>query len=540
MSSPMPVSLSTLVRQPSLGLSVLAGGTDLDRRITWVHASELVDPTPYLERGALLLSVGLWLGSGAAGHGVRTVGGPGTPTPAQVEPYPSTGVDDDHVRAYVDRLVRAGVVGLGFGVGLAHDTVPAPLVRAATEARLPLVEVPERTPFIALSRTVWESLAADQYAEATWTSQAQHELTRAAVASGSDGLIRRLAERIDGWAILLDAAGAVTHAAPAGAARQGPWLGRELERLRDVANPVSASLSVDGEQIVVQSLRPGRRTRGFLAVGIARRPTPEQRTVLSTAVSLLTLMLAQASALRTAESRLRTVIFDLLTGGELDHANRLATDLWGGLPAAPVRLLSVAGRTKARAEFGDVVDATAAAAGERMFHASVADRVAVVYSAGGCLRERVLAAAEAYDHLVLGESAEVALEDLGRARYQADQAVDAGVRSGRRYTSFADISAVGLFELLATPQARAFADSLLRPLIDHDASGRGDLVRSLAAWLEHNGQWDAAASALGVHRHTLRHRMRRVETLLGRDLGVTATRMELWAGVKLLGHGRPG
>ena len=62
----------------------------------------------------------------------------------------------------------------------------------------------------------------------------------------------------------------------------------------------SVTVTVDGEQIIVQSLRPGRRTRGFLAVGIARRPTPEQRTVLSTAVSLLTLMFAQATALRSA------------------------------------------------------------------------------------------------------------------------------------------------------------------------------------------------------------------------------------------------
>jgi PucR family transcriptional regulator, purine catabolism regulatory protein len=77
-------------------------------------------------------------------------------------------------------------------------------------------------------------------------------------------------------------------------------------------------------------------------------------------------------------------------------------------------------------------------------------------------------------------------------------------------------------------------------VIDHDVTGRGDLLRSLGAWLEHNGQWDAAAAALGVHRHTLRHRMRRVGELLGRDLDVTAVRMELWAGVQLLQARRDG
>jgi|SRR5215207_778779 len=508
----MPVTLAALVRQPALGLRVLAGGEAVGREISWVHTSELLDPTPYMEGGELLLSVGLWLAPTA----------------------PSAALS----AAYVERLVRAGVVGLGFGVGPSHAEVPAALIEAAGACSLPLIEVPDRTPFIAVCRTAWEELAADQYAEATRASQAQQEFTRAAVSAGAAGLVRRIAERLDGWAVLLDAAGSVQHAAPAAAARQGPWLAKELERLR-VTTPVSATISVDGDQIVVQSLRPGRRTRGFLAVGVARRPTPEQRTVLNTAASLLTLMLARATALRSAESHLRTTIFDLLTSGDLPRGARLADDLWGGLPGEPVRVLLVAGKPAGRNDLVEVVDAAAAAAGERVFFAQVAHRVAIVYSADGRMRGRILTAASG-SGLTAGESACAPLAELDRAHREADQALHAGLRADRRYTSFADIGASGLLELLATPEAAAFAESLLRPLIDHDAAGRGDLIRSLGVWLEHNGQWDAAAATLGVHRHTLRHRMRRVEELLGRDLGVMAVRMELWAAARLLDGRRTG
>jgi purine catabolism regulator len=500
----MPLSLASLVRHPALGLTVLAGADALDRDIAWVHTSELVDPTPYLEPGALLLTVGLW-----------------------VQP-------DMRMEQYVDRLDKAGVVGLCFGIKPTHDAVPGSLVAAAADRGLPLIAVPENVPFIAVSRAVWEALAADQYAEVTRTAQDHHDLTRAAVSSGAAGLIRALAARLGGWAVLLDPAGTVRQAAPAGAARQGPWLARELERLRDVNNPVSATLSIDGEQIVVQSLRPERRTRGFLAIGTAARPTAEQRNVVSTAVSLLTLMLAQAGALRAAEAHLRTTIFDLLVGGDPDRAGRLATDLWGGLPREPVRLLLVDGTAAARADLLEIVDAAATADGERLFYATVADRAVVVYAATGHLRDRVLAVARTCPPLTAGESADAAIADLARAQREADQAVRAGLRAGRRHTAFAEIGASGLFALLASPPARAFAESLLRPLLDHDAAGRGDLIRSLGAWLEHNGQWDAAAAALGVHRHTLRHRMRRVEELLGRDLDATAVRMELWAAVQLL------
>ena len=181
----MPVTLATLVRRPSLGLTALTDREGLDREITWVHASELLDPTPYLEGGELLLSVGMWLAPGTA---MRPAG-------------------MGHALAYVDRLVRTGVAGLGFGVGLTHADVPPALVEAAAARGLPLLSVPEKTPFIAISRVVWEAMATDQNAEMARTFQAQQALTRAAVAAGAAGLVRRLAERLGGWVVLLDAAG---------------------------------------------------------------------------------------------------------------------------------------------------------------------------------------------------------------------------------------------------------------------------------------------------------------------------------------------
>jgi purine catabolism regulator len=59
-------------------------------------------------------------------------------------------------------------------------------------------------------------------------------------------------------------------------------------------------------------------------------------------------------------------------------------------------------------------------------------------------------------------------------------------------------------------------------------------VDSLRAWLAHHGQWDPSAAALGVHRHTLRHRMRTVEELLGRSMDSPGTRSELWLALSVL------
>jgi purine catabolism regulator len=160
--------------------------------------------------------------------------------------------------------------------------------------------------------------------------------------------------------------------------------------------------------------------------------------------------------------------------------------------------------------------------------------VAVIYPANAPLWERILTSFVVSDSLTIGESTETGLTDIGRAYREAEQALGIGIRSHQQHIRFSEIGASAMLELLATPQATAFAESLLRPLVDHDANGRGDLVTSLGAWLEHNGQWDAAAAELGVHRHTLRNRIHRVSELLGRDLDVAAVRVELWTAVRLL------
>ena len=65
---------------------------------------------------------------------------------------------------------------------------------------------------------------------------------------------------------------------------------------------------------------------------------------------------------------------------------------------------------------------------------------------------------------------------------------------------------------------RLYCDSVLGPIEDGEGEYGDELLRSLEAFLEHNGQWERAARELFCHRHTLRYRIRRVEQLTGRDL----------------------
>jgi purine catabolism regulator len=512
----VPLTLGRLAALPSLRLEALAGAAALDRPIRWAHVSELVDPTPFLEGGELLLTVGLWLDGGDSAAGDSA---------------------DAAVDAYVRRLAAVGVVGLGFGVAPPHDEVPRRLVEAARRHDFPLLAVPQNVPFIAVSKAVSTLLAAERYDEVVRGYEQQRRLTRAAVAGdGARTVVRELAQEFDGWALLLDAAGEARAAHPDSAAARRSALATHVARLGTATTATSVSLADATEHVLLLPLATGRRVRGYLAVGTPHRLSAGRRQLVHTAASLLTLVLEQATSVRRTENRFRAAVFRLLAHSDLDGAAAMATDLWGGLPRDPVRVVAVAGGGEARAKLAEIAEVSAAES-ERVLVADVADRLVVVTSADGRAGDRLREVLRSMPDVVAGESQPVALAEVGRGHREAEQALGVGLRLGRRFTAFSDVGGEGLLRLLGGPDGLAFAESALRPLREHDAGGRGDLVGSLRVWLEHNGHWDGAAAALGVHRHTLRHRMRRVEELLARDLGAPGVRAELWTAVQLLDVG---
>lgn len=105
----MPPTLASLVQHSALKLTVRAGGDRLDTPVRWAHVSELADPVPYMEGGELLLITAMTLDA----------------------------EDPQAMRRYVRRLSGAGVVGLGFAVGVNYETVPDALLDAAREEDFP-------------------------------------------------------------------------------------------------------------------------------------------------------------------------------------------------------------------------------------------------------------------------------------------------------------------------------------------------------------------------------------------------------------------
>ncbi|WP_205730254.1 PucR family transcriptional regulator [Blastococcus sp. TF02-8] len=494
----MPVTVATLLGTTSLGLELHTRTAPVDRPVSWVHVSELADPAPFLEGGELLLTTGLAL------------------TP-------------EDTAAYVRRLAAAGVVGLGLGTGLSHAEVPAALVATAQEHGLAVLEVPRQTPFIALSRAVSSALAAEEYAAVARTAAVQRELTRAAVAPGSSsGVVGRLARHLDGWAVLLDASGTPLEAAPPAARSRAAALSAAVDRLRTARPPAGAALTQPHETVLLQSLGTGTRVRGFLAVGRPAPFAPEDRHVVNVAALLLTLRLEQSRALDSGTAALRAAILRLLLAGRTDEAAPVVAALGERLPDAPVRALAVLGSPEQRAAAVDVTADAAADVGQPCLSAEDGDALVVLVPGDGPLADRLSTLPSRVPGAVVGSGPPVPWARLADGVRQARQAAGHARAAGLAATDFADLAGRGLAALLDASATAAFAEAALAPLAAADRAGPGDLVESLRVWLGAHGQWEPAAARLGIHRHTLRKRIRRAEELLGRDLDSPGVRAELW------------
>ncbi len=94
-----------------------------------------------------------------------------------------------------------------------------------------------------------------------------------------------------------------------------------------------------------------------------------------------------------------------------------------------------------------------------------------------------------------------------------------------------DLRQLGLAAYLlrtgTTDALRSFADTLVRPLEEHDARKKSQLCETVRTWLTVGASVPAAAKALIVHPNTVAYRLTRVEQLIRRDLRTIATRMEL-------------
>jgi PucR family transcriptional regulator, purine catabolism regulatory protein len=537
-------TIADLLAIDELALTLVAGANGTGRPIRWAHVSELKDPTRFLRGGEVLLTTGLGMRGGARAQA-----------------------------AYVDQLAQASLAALGLGLGFEFRTTPPALVAAADRAGFPVFEVPFEVPFIAITEALFSRLVNEQYVLLQRAGTVQQTLSRLLLeGAGLDALLGAYARMTGTRGMLFDLHGEVMAAAPGASAVLRPravWA--EIQALRPEGNEFSMSLS---DEVGSRSLLPilvGGSPAAFLVLHREDRPEPFHQVVVHHLATAIALELAKAQAVARTERRLVGDFLDALLEGELsgDETRRRLRFLGlGQSPAVAVLVARADPPAPGRPPAGQdgATEALRRLVEDRLsrkpgpYVASVHDDLVVaLFEAGDPAAARATAEAVAEGVLARGVAARFGLGTPAgdppalRRTYQearfalaAAATVEAAAPGGPGGSRVASVEDLGSHRLLLALQEdaalEALSRGLLAPLRAYDQRQHGDLVASLRTFLTHNGNWEAAARALGVHRHTLRYRIRRVAELTGRDLDSAADRVEFWLALQaadvLGGRGR--
>lgn len=475
-----------LLAVESLHLTLVAGAPGLDRPVRWAHAIELVDPTPYLRGHELVLTMGSVLR------------------------------DEDSCRRFVEAVLSRDASGIGFGCGNYEPASPLALRAACEAAGLPLVEVPVDVPFIAITEELAERLATARAArDRRALRREMHLLDLLARGRGLDEIARSVARELGGIIVIADLDGTPEAIAVADELA-GDAVGIVARAV--AGRPVDRRAAVvDGMSVCdLVPVRHNQRTIGWLC-HVRRAGTGSHRVdELHEAAPIVSIELATRAQERSRDRATVGRLLQMVSSGIADpvvFAERVAearledaklcVSVWSIDADEPIR------HGVPRAVLGQLDD-----------------RLVVIADDAELLMR--LATGRG---LALGIGSTGGLPDLGRSLLEAEAAF-AEARPNGRVATWRDLAHLAtLLGQQPADRLEAFTNQLIVPLAEYDAVHGSELLVTLRAFLALEGAVEATARRLHIHPNSLRHRLRRIRSLAGRDPFVFLDRVALYIGV---------
>ena len=499
----MDPTLQSLVLQRVLSLRVVHPGASLGSDIAWVANSDLADPRPFLSPGQVLLTTGRQFADWT-----------------EQQPF----------NEYVANLAADGILGIGFGTEIFVAGTPPELIKACQAADMSLIEVPYDTPFIAIIRWISDAIASKVKARAEWGRHAQSSISLTVIkGNGIDGVLAELARQLTARVCIIEASGHITKSFGDSPAEEQSVnleqsLTAEAQRLLGNKRRAGSSLSADSTESVFQTLGEQNAMFGVLSVSGANRFDRAAMAVITTAVALCEISFRDEAERAGERMIAQSGVLAMLLEGHYDAAREFPPlgDFW--LPRVAALCFAVIG---GGAESSSGMEAAlrnspAMARIERLI-ARHGDDLVIVFAN---THRRQVANFLGQTGMRAGLSGAVTPQ---KARQGMDQAVMAlsSARDDVMVVDWGNANIKGFWELLDRSELADY--STLRLAAVRDREDGDELLSFARAWFSHNCTLDAAAKAVGLHRHVLRNRLELIETILRITLSTFEGRAELWA-----------
>ena len=483
---------------------VRAGVEQLDRRVRWVHVSEVSDIAHLLEGGELILSTGIAQPQSAAA-----------------------------LAAYMDELAGVGVAALAIELGRRYrDALPAELVEAAEHAQLPLIELRRETPFVGVTQAVHTRILDARMQELIASDEAHRAFTELSVAGHGPQHVVDLVASMSQRPVVYEN---LAHQVLAYRCEDAALVGWEARSRAAAEEPPPGWLTVGVGA-------PGGSDFGRLVMLCAEEPTARERMLVERGASALVINRLTVRDLDSLERQTHRTLLTALAMSTNDADETAARARALGVPLERRRLTGVVVRAAAEpralpALLRDVATAAVTALKAQRVPALVGpldeqrvamllsqDRSADVDAALTKLAARLHALGDRRPEvsIVVAAGATVAAVErahhtLREAMQVADSAV--GLPPIRSFFRPADLRLRGLVHALREePLVQDYVERELGQLLAYDVAHGSALTEFLAAYCRAGGNKTAAAEQLFISRPALYDRIAKVQRVLGVDL----------------------
>jgi PucR family transcriptional regulator, purine catabolism regulatory protein len=506
------------------GVTVVSGEELLDRQVRWVHTGEIVDIAHFLTGGEVLLTAATGLTRSSEGER----------------------------RRYIRELADVGVAGLIIELGRSFNQIPEEMVEEARRGGLVLVSLACEVPFVAVTQRAHTMLVSSAHMMVQRALEIDDALNSLMLEGAPmTSVLELLAEMLGNPVVFEDGnRRAIAHGGPSGSVSPllSHWQGHSRQGHR--SEGAAAVSRAEGAQSCMWSVVTVRgEPWGRLHVVEVDSPLDDlARLALSRATASIALYLMSDRDAVLSDTAEHSLIGGLtaserFSGREfLARARGLGVDLDGDLC-----VLIFGPRT------GAALDADEIKAGideiRRAFRASgwpavvgsTNNAVAAVARADppAGLDQAILGLIGSiprlpFTDLQLGVSRSCRASQLPQAQSEAIAAVRLGPLSGTGVVHFYDNLVLYrlLTPLASGPGLANFVEEELGPLLSADDQQHAELLHSLDAYLQANGNKIATAQALFLQRRSVYYRLERIEELLGKSLDDPDTRARLYIALR--------
>ena len=496
---------------------MVAGTAGLDRRVRWVHVTELTDVREILRGGELVLSTAI--------------------------AWPD---DRESLARYIADLAGLGAAGLVVELGRRYpQSPPKPLLLAAEKHRLPVITLGRDTRFVTITEAVHARIIDAQLAELRASEEVHQTFTELAVEGAEPTEVVRQIAKMAGHPVVLEN------------------LAHQV-LVYDTATATEEAL-LDGWEGRSRAVRPATRTAydersGWLTTVVGARGQDWGRLVLvcdgipAPAPSRL-IMLAERGAATLALNRLmqrdreslerqthRTLLTAILNHAHSSSEISLRARAIGvrlddkRLVGIVLRLRGHASSLEHQSRLRELTDNAAAAVRDKRLAALIGavdeHSVGLLLALGA--QDREDAALETFATTVrqAGRAGRRRLRhrrrrlrrrgpDARRSLLEAVQVADAAIRQtgGPWSHRLVDVRLRGLLHLLRDDaRLQTYVERELGPLLAYDTERGTNLVSMLGIYLDQGRNKSAAADAAHLSRPSFYERLHRIERVLGVDL----------------------